>query len=757
MFRNKRLNVLIIVMMIVALAIPAQMTQAAPDAVGCTIYVNSTSVDTTTGFYMTLPVAIMVANGGTGPQGLNRTLTDNELLQLSGGGCSWDGSGNLVTGGAGYVDTIRFANIIGQNPTIVLAANQPLRALGDAAGDVLDGSYTNIYPTIDATAIGANHDGLTIGSNATINGVRVTGAPRWDFNVYGTNNHLINIAAWSAGDNGIDIRADGNVVDGALVGVASASTTTCGTGSANKGNGRAGISISTAVSYPSAQNNVIKNSVINCNGKAGTYPGISLSGSGATRNTIGSNNLIGTRIYGGGPDLGNSGDGISISGSASSNTIVTNTLANNGAYGVSIVDANSTNIGGNAIRFNSLDGVYVGGYALNTVIGGPSFLNALSGNWIGANSHNGIDLVGSNVQYTIVAGNAVGSTLDGLTPDGNHLSGVVVDGARDNYIGDNVATPNTIGGNLLNGVVLIDGANGNSVAHNTIGNVHVPNVFYGVMIDSGAHDNVIGMVGNTIDDNHLGGVLIQGSTTATNTVIHNYIESSNSFGVALRNGTFGNLIGQVNAHNTIDYNAGQGIEISGGSHHNVVTEEQILYNGLNGIRITGAGTTGNIITGTHIAGSGYDAISEGNGAAANAWLHLATGNNGGMAIDKNANSDATNVPDGPAPTISSVVYSHNVLTVTGTADASGFLSPVQVDAYFVRLNQHGYLEATYWDSAPVTISGTWTMTRTGALYPGVGLCLAASETTTIDFFDITTTSTELGTSNCRTTLPVVLR
>ncbi len=757
MFRNRLLYVLIIAMMIVALAIPAQTTQAAPDAVGCTIYVNSTSVDTTTGFYMTLPVAIMVANGGTGPLGLNRPLTDNELLQLFGGGCSWDASGNLVTGGTGYVDTIRFANSLGPNPTIVLGANAPLRALGDTAGDVLDGSYSSIYPTIDASAIGANQDGLAAGSNATINGVRVTGAPRWDFNVYGTNNHLINIAAWNAGDNGIDIRASGNVVDGALVGVASASTTTCGAGSANKGNGRAGISISTGVSYPNAQNNVIKNSYINCNGQAGTYPGLSLSGSGATHNTIGPNNLIGTRVYGGGPDLGNSGDGISLEGSASSNTIVSNTLANNGANGLSIVNANSTSIGGNAIRFNSLDGIYVSGYAQSTIIGGPSLLSAISGNWIGANYHNGVDLVGSNVRTTLVAGSAVGSTPDGQTPDGNHLSGVVADGARDNYIGDNVASLNLIGSNLLNGVVLVDGASGNSVAHNTIGNTRIPNIFYGVMIDSGAHDNVIGAAPNTIDDNELGGVLIQGSTTATNTVVRNDIESNDGFGVALRNGTFNNAIGQVNAHDTIDWNNGQGIEISGGSHHNVVTEERISYNSRNGIRLTDLGTTGNVITGTQILGSGYDAISEGNGAAANAWSHLETGSNGGMAIDKNANSDATNLPDGPAPRILSVVYAHNVLTVTGTADASGFLSAVQVEAYFVHLNQHGYLEATYWDSAPVTISGTWTITRTGALYPGVGLCLAAFETTTVYFFGITTTSTELGNSNCRTALPIVLR
>src|SRR5690349_6520380 len=205
---------------------------AAPQS-GGVFWVSTTADNTDADWDMSLAEAIILTIGGTGPSGLNRGLTDQELTHI-GGTCNFDLSGNISLCGPGYANTIYFLNTLGANPVIVL--NTPLHGLVNTFGTTIDGTYSNIYPTIDASHLPANQFGLTLNTNNVIKGVRVTGAPWYDFNVYGNNNQLINVAAWNAGGDGINIRSNGNVVDGALVGVASNSVSNCGTGSNYKGN-----------------------------------------------------------------------------------------------------------------------------------------------------------------------------------------------------------------------------------------------------------------------------------------------------------------------------------------------------------------------------------------------------------------------------------------------------------------------------------------------------------------------------------------
>ncbi len=179
------------------------------------------------------------------------------------------------------------------------------------------------------------------------------------------------MAAWKADGVGISIIGDNNTVDGAVVGVAAVNTAACGA----DGNGEAGIKISTITGWLT-QHNVVKNSTINCNGTAaGTYPGILISGSGADYNTIGPNNKIGTNNWDGGVDLPNSGHGVQIESGADYTQILTTTIADNGGHGVSIANANQTDIGGAWIRFNDGDGINISGVSYDTTIGGPSFNN----------------------------------------------------------------------------------------------------------------------------------------------------------------------------------------------------------------------------------------------------------------------------------------------------------------------------------------------------------------------------------------------
>ncbi len=68
-----------------------------------------------------------------------------------------------MTGGAGYADTIRFSNLLGLNPTITLFL-EPIEMFDDG-GDVLDGAYGNMYPTLDASAV---NKGLSVNNNTTV-------------------------------------------------------------------------------------------------------------------------------------------------------------------------------------------------------------------------------------------------------------------------------------------------------------------------------------------------------------------------------------------------------------------------------------------------------------------------------------------------------------------------------------------------------------------------------------------------------------
>jgi hypothetical protein len=710
-------------------------------------WVSTTADNTNADWDLSLREAIILTIGGTGPSGLNRGLTDQELTHI-GGSCSFDSSGYLFTCGPGYANTILFLNTLGSHPTIKLASNQPLQGLVNPKGTTIDGSYSNIYPIIDASAIGANGDGLLVGGNSAIVGITVKGAPGWDFNVYGDNNTLTSVNAWKAGQEGIFIHhGSNNTVDGALVGVASTATTSC---TANSGNGNSGNGITImTINGSSASGNTIKNSRIGCN--AGS--GVSLTGGTATGNVIGPNDLIGAGQAGGGTDLGNDGDGVAIAGGANHNSILASTLANNGGSGLSIADAGNTQVGGNSIRQNLEDGVYISGIAQNNQIGGPTFGSALTGNNIGANHRNGIELTGGQVRFTVVAGNGIGTNATTGASDPNNFNGVVVDGAVNNIIGDNAAAVNSIGGNKLDGVLLEDGARGNSVAHNRIGlaygsNAARPNILYGVVLNSGAHDNTL--AGNFINWSGVIGVVIRNSTTASNTLTSNYVESSGSSGIAVRDGAFNNTIGTPAAPNIIDANNGNGVEISGGAHDNRVAGDSIDNNALNGVWLTGNGTAGNVITGTSFGGNGGDGLNASGGAGYNVWSHLHTGNNGHMGLN-------VAPPSAYTPIISTRLVTSKGITLTGRVLDAGFFTSVVVEGYLVYFNAHGFPEIDYWGSTSADQNGSWGISRLGLLYGGASTCFVAFETSTTTFFTTFSNSSSLSPDTCRALLPMVSR
>lgn len=733
-------------------AFPMTSVSAEPDAPSAiaTFFVDSIADNTTADTKLTLREAIMLANGGTGPFGLNRGLTWEEFINhVFGGGCNISGNtGELFYCGAGYADTISFSNTLGSHPVFVLKT--PLNGLVDSQPTTIDGINGNVYPIIDASQLGANSDGLIIGApGSIIKGITISGAPRWDFNVYASNIQLIGVSAWRAGQAGISLRGNGAIVNQALIGLESANSSNCGSGAANKGNHQEGVLINTG-----AKNNVVKNSVIGCNGSGG----IGLAGSGTNYNTIGPGNAIGTNATGT-IDLANVGsDGIYVSTGANYNTIVTNTIAFNDANGISLIDVHHINVGGNTIRKNFLDGVYITGISQANVIGGPSFGAPTTGNLISGNYRHGVEIAGAGVQNITLAGNKIGVNTDASAADGNAYSGVMIDGAHNNIIGDTFLAPNIIGGNLQNGVALVDGANANSIAHNLIGTNQtnaakpLPNLFNGVLLDSGAHDNTLGTA-NTIAFSGLHGIAIQGNNTAHNLVKGNFILSGSGNGVLIRDGAHDNTIGSLDdlAPNAIDSNLGQGVLLASGAANNKILSNDVTSSGKNGIELDGLGTTNNMISGTLILGSQLDGINERNGASSNWWSHLQMERGRGMPIDKEAPDDIQNISNEPHPTIETVSNNAGTLTIEGSATASSFLSSNTVEVYGVGRG------IAYLASASVDDKGHWTVNLPSSVSLSY-TSFIAFQTFYSPLFGAGYTSSEFGELETHTVfLPLVIR
>src|SRR5262249_38168091 len=175
------------------------------------------------------------------------------------------------------------------------------------------------------------------------------------------------------------------------------------------------------------------------------------------------------------------------------------------------VNADNNVVAGNRIGTNStataaLGNVQIGIWIVdttcdNTRIGtnADGTSDALEQNIVAGNLAGGIADAGNK---TVIAGNYVGVAADGVSKLGN-AGGIALEGtnARVGTNADGIndaAERNVIGGNTFYGVDLLGaGVTGNVVAGNYIGvskngDVKIANGTDGVLIDKGAHDNIIG-------------------------------------------------------------------------------------------------------------------------------------------------------------------------------------------------------------------------------------------------------------------------
>ncbi|MFK7732564.1 MAG: beta strand repeat-containing protein, partial [Pseudomonadales bacterium] len=303
-------------------------------------------------------------------------------------------------------------------------------------------------------------------------------------------------------------------------------------------------------------------------------------------------NYIGTNIAGT-ADSGNSVSGIVLS-NADLNTIggltvaERNVISGNNSHGIDLQNGAATNtIIGNYVGTNALGTAQIGngnwGIALssgsnNNTIGGASAnaRNVVSGNTVG------LDFTDASTSDNTVLGNYIGLNAAGTANIGNGNAAIVVQ----NSAAANSFESNVIAGGSTDGI-RIDGADNTQILSNFIGTNAAGDADLGFLqegIDvSNADGTIIGAVGqgNLISGNNSAGIGLR--VAASNTeIIANLIGTNaantagiaNSVhGIAISSTAADSRIGGVAAgeSNTIRFNSGDGVSITGsGTGHSVV-------------------------------------------------------------------------------------------------------------------------------------------------------------------------------------------
>jgi len=395
---------------------------------------------------------------------------------------------------------------------------------------------------------------------------------------------------------------------------------------------------------------------------SGCWIGVSAAGAAGSVNA----NLIGVNVLAG-------ADNCTIGGlTATSGATPGNVISNNSQHGIQVV-ANGTQIWGNNIGVNAagaaflsngLNGVLINGGQSNVIgqSGVTGSGNTIAGNGTQAgatNDGNGVRITGATATGNLVGGNRIGANTAGNGALSNSQNGVRIDtGANANTIGATsavVGAQNVIGGNVLAGV-LINDANGNTVAGNLIGaqasgSLTLPNGTNGVQVDGGSQNNMVGGVatsagtapGNVISGNTQNGVLVSGTSTGTVTS-PNFVQ--------------GNLIGTSSAGTAALPNAQSGVRIDtaaqgnligvGGAAPSASQRNVISGNTQNGVLITGTNTNLNSVFGNVIGANAAGTAGVTN-AQNGVLISIAASNNtvGDLAANQ-GNTIAFNTRDGMA-------------------------------------------------------------------------------------------------------------
>jgi titin len=370
-----------------------------------------------------------------------------------------------------------------------------------------------------------------------------------------------------------------------------------------------------------------------------------------------------------GANAGSSAVGLSLTSGASGSTLKGLAVDSFAGGGVQINGGSKDRIAQDDIGVNAAGTTAEPNGGFGVLLEGKATHVTVYDNVISGNNGNGVEITGSGTNANLVAGNFIGTDSTGSHAVPNVDGVVIQSGASKNTIGGtSTASRNVISGNSWDGVHIVNsGTTGNVVEGNYIGvtasgSAGLGNGASGVAVFAVASNNVIGGTAtgcaNVISSSGVYGVYISDAGTTGNLVEGNDIGTdasglhalgNGSVGVYIQAGASSNTVGgsTAGAANLISGNAGSGVRITGtGTSNNLVegndvgtfaggggplanggygaqvdsgassntvggttvgTRNVISGNGASGVQIAGSGTTGNVVEGNYI---GVDSTGE---------------------------------------------------------------------------------------------------------------------------------------------------
>lgn len=358
-------------------------------------------------------------------------------IELNGSGAGVNGVGIRITGGNSTVRGL-----------VINQFRLDGMRLDSNGGNVISGNF--IGTDVTGTVSRANN----------LNGIAIE---------FGSSNNLIGGTTPAArnlisgnGGAGVwitDANSKNNVVLGNYIGSDAA-------GTAAVGNGGDGVLIaSTATNNTIGGTTAVARNIISGNGGNG----VSITDNGTDGNVI-TGNFIGTDVTGG-VTLGNQGSGVSVTGGFNqeiggtldgARNIISGNIGDNVVVSGSQTSANIINnyigtdvTGSYAINDGASDGVHI-----SASFGGEIAKNLISGH------EDGI-VVSSPSSFSLIQGNWIGTTADGIHKIGNQGVGIKVNGSSGNFIGgESEGDGNVIAFSGDNGVQV--NGNKNGIRRNSI-------------------------------------------------------------------------------------------------------------------------------------------------------------------------------------------------------------------------------------------------------------------------------------------------
>ncbi|MBI4747502.1 MAG: DUF11 domain-containing protein [Acidobacteria bacterium] len=644
------------------------------------------SADTTAIGGMTATVRNVISGNDDDGIDVNDNAITGTVIQGNFIGTDLTGAVDLGNTDDGIVNTSAPGTTIGGSTTTP----------GTAPGNVISGNNSDgveiVNDAADGTTFRGNIIGLTAAGTSNLgngaNGILV-GTSSDNTVIGGSTANDRNIISGNTA-NGIDASSTastGTMIQGNYIG-------TDINGTADLGNGQDGITTSnpacqiggSTTTPGTAPGNVISGN---------DSDGVSISNDAADGCTI-NGNIIGLSANGT-ADLGNSFNGVQISGSAD-NTLIGGTTANdrnilsgNDTSGMLLTSTASTGstIQGNFIGTditgtldvgNTQDGINVDNTPGAQIGGMTTTPGTAPGNVISGNNSDGIEITGDTADTSAIRGNIIGLNATGAAAVGNGVNGVLITNSADTAtVGGTTANErNVISGNGQDGVrITATDTTGHIVSGNFIGTdingtADLGNSLIGVEIISSSGNTIGGTTAgarNIISGNTQDGVSMNTVPATNNLVIGNFIGTDvngttalgNSFSGVRINGCSNNTVGGTTAGtgNLLSGNAGDGVAILGAA----ATGNQVIGNFI-GTDINGTADLGNLLNGVEIIGSSGNTVG---GTTVSARNIISGNTQDGVSINT-------------APAANNLVIGNFIGTnVTGTSALGNSFSGVRIN------------------------------------------------------------------------------